>query len=67
MAAFDTTQQVQLGATKLGLVAWALSAVSSIATWNASRVTRKQLAALTDRELDDIGLTRADVDAMGAN
>lgn len=29
--------------------------------WNAARVTRNQLNNLTDRELDDIGLTRADI------
>ncbi|WP_232530326.1 DUF1127 domain-containing protein [Pacificitalea manganoxidans] len=33
--------------------------------WNDTRLTRKALSALTDRELDDIGLTRSDVDALG--
>ena len=33
--------------------------------WNDTRLTRKALSALTDRELDDISLTRSDVDALG--
>ncbi|MFT4015188.1 MAG: DUF1127 domain-containing protein [Paracoccus sp. (in: a-proteobacteria)] len=33
-----------------------------IAAWNDARVTRRELNALTDRELNDIGLTRADIE-----
>lgn len=33
-----------------------------IAAWNDARVTRKSLSALTDRELDDLGLVRGDID-----
>ncbi|MBY6003413.1 DUF1127 domain-containing protein [Salipiger bermudensis] len=33
----------------------------AIIDWNDARLTRKSLEALTDRELDDIGLTRADI------
>lgn len=32
--------------------------------WHEARLTRKSLAALTDRELDDIGLTRADIERV---
>lgn len=32
--------------------------------WNDRRVTRKVLSRLTDRELDDIGLTRSEIDAL---
>jgi uncharacterized protein YjiS (DUF1127 family) len=35
--------------------------ISTIAEWNDARVTRKALSALTDRELDDIGLVRGDI------
>ncbi|WP_370318222.1 DUF1127 domain-containing protein [Salipiger sp. IMCC34102] len=35
---------------------------SSIAAWNDARVTRKALSKLTTRELDDLGLTRADIE-----
>jgi len=36
--------------------------VGRIAAWNDARVTRKSLSALTDRELDDLGLVRGDID-----
>jgi uncharacterized protein YjiS (DUF1127 family) len=36
--------------------------VGRIAAWNDARVTRKALSKLSDRELDDLGLTRGDID-----
>ena len=36
--------------------------VGTVAAWNDARVTRKGLSALTDRELDDLGLVRGDID-----
>jgi uncharacterized protein YjiS (DUF1127 family) len=33
--------------------------------WNDARVTRKALSKLTDRELDDIGLCRGDIEMIG--
>ncbi len=42
------------------------SAVSAVigrlAAWNDARVTRKALSKLSDRELDDIGLCRGDIE-----
>lgn len=32
--------------------------------WKDQRATRAALSALSDRELDDIGLSRADIDAL---
>ena len=32
-----------------------------IAAWNDARGTRRALSALSDRELDDIGLIRSDI------
>lgn len=40
--------------------------VGRIAAWNDARVTRKALSTLTDRELDDLGLTRGDIDDIAA-
>ncbi|MEM6578648.1 MAG: DUF1127 domain-containing protein [Pseudomonadota bacterium] len=37
---------------------------ASIAHWNENRRTRAALARLSDRELDDIGLSRADIDRL---
>lgn len=36
--------------------------VGKLAAWNDARVTRKGLSALSDRELDDLGLVRGDID-----
>ena len=36
--------------------------VASIAVWNDARITRKALSKLSDRELDDLGLCRGDID-----
>ena len=37
---------------------------ASVVAWNDARVTRNALSALTDRELEDIGLVRGDIDAV---
>ncbi|UWQ95129.1 DUF1127 domain-containing protein [Rhodobacteraceae bacterium M385] len=36
--------------------------VARIAIWNDARVTRKALSSLSNRELDDLGLCRGDID-----
>jgi len=36
----------------------------AIAEWNDRRRTYKELASLSERELDDIGISRADIDRM---
>jgi uncharacterized protein YjiS (DUF1127 family) len=36
--------------------------VSRIAVWNDARVTRKALSKLSNRELDDLGLCRGDIE-----
>lgn len=35
--------------------------IAAVVAWNETRVTEKMLSGLTNRELDDIGLTRADI------
>lgn len=60
MAAFDTTRPV--AAHSAGIIAQFLTDLAgSFVAWNDARVTRKALSKLTARELDDIGLTFADV------
>lgn len=39
---------------------------SAFAAWNDARQTRKALGSLTDRELDDIGLCRGDIEDVAA-
>lgn len=38
---------------------------ATVSAWNDARVTRKALGRLSDRELDDIGLCRAEVNMIG--
>jgi uncharacterized protein YjiS (DUF1127 family) len=40
--------------------------VSAIISWNDARVTRTSLGQLSDRELDDIGLSRGEIDELAA-
>ncbi len=36
--------------------------VANFAIWNDARITRKALSRLSNRELDDLGLCRGDID-----
>jgi uncharacterized protein YjiS (DUF1127 family) len=38
--------------------------VSTVVAWNDRRVTRNALGKLTARELDDIGLSRGDINSI---
>ena len=62
MSAFETTR-TNSGFSALNLVS---SVVASIASWNDARVTRTALGKLSDRELDDIGLCRGDIDMIAS-
>lgn len=37
---------------------------SKLSAWNDARVTRRELNRLSDRELDDIGLCRGDIERV---
>lgn len=41
------------------------NAFASLSAWNDARVTRTALAKLSNRELDDIGLCRGDIEMIG--
>ena len=45
----------------LALVKLAEQAVHAVAQWNAQRKLRNSLAGFSDRQLEDIGLNRADI------
>lgn len=54
-----------LGAVSiLHVVDGILNAKSTLVEWNEARKTRKALSKLTAAQLDDIGLTAADIDAL---
>ena len=66
MAAVETTRPAPFGAVTTYRAFTALSNVASmIAAWNDARATRKALSKLSDRELDDIGLCRGDIEFFG--
>lgn len=63
MAAFDTTRPAYGAAPVAGQFNGLFSKLfAQVAAWNDARLTRNALNALTDRELDDIGLVRGDID-----
>ena len=43
---------------------WFWRYVNFLATWREHRKAIKQLNMLTDRELNDIGMSRADIDRL---
>lgn len=54
-----TTNRVEVLSGRSGMFS---SLISAIVAWNDARATRNALSKLSDRELDDIGLTRHDID-----
>lgn len=64
MTTYDHTRPVAGTNAFGGLFATFSSLIAAVAAWNDVRATRKALSKLTDRELDDIGLTRADLDYL---
>ena len=65
MAILNTTKAASFGAIATFRAVRALEAVKdSFAGWNAKRNTYKQLNALSTRELEDIGISRADVENL---
>lgn len=57
MAVFETSRPLAQTSQRAGFLA---SLVGVVIAWNDRRMTRIALSKLTSRELDDIGVTRAD-------
>ncbi|WP_187429999.1 hypothetical protein ROLI_026310 [Roseobacter fucihabitans] len=65
MSTFDTSRTTYGTASAVSRFFAMISDITtSVVAWNDARVTRNALAALSDRELDDIGLSRSDIDAI---
>ncbi|WP_319824593.1 DUF1127 domain-containing protein [Thalassovita sp.] len=63
MAVYENTRiQYQAGGVASRIIYAFASAIAAVAAWNDARATRKTLSRLTDRELDDIGLNRSDIE-----
>lgn len=66
MAAFETTHAAPFGAISIfRLVNFVGETHAAFSAWNDARVTRGALGKLSDRELDDIGLCRGDIEMIG--
>jgi uncharacterized protein YjiS (DUF1127 family) len=66
MAAFETTRTAPFGAISIFRAVQGFGTMfATFNTWNDARITRKALGKLSDRELDDIGLCRGDIETMG--
>ncbi|RKF13934.1 DUF1127 domain-containing protein [Roseovarius spongiae] len=59
MASFDATRTAPTASTSFG--GFFTRAFGAIAAWNDARATRKALSQLSDRALEDIGLSRHDI------
>lgn len=65
MAAFDTTRPTYGSHSLAGRIFSPLaSAFAFVSSWNDARLTRAALSRLSDRELEDIGLARGDIDSV---
>ena len=66
MSTFETSKSAPMGAVTVFRMVQLLSgSAAAFQTWNSGRVTRKALSKLSNRELDDIGLCRGDIDMIG--
>ena len=45
-------------------MSWFWRYINYLATWRTHRITIKQLNQLTDKELNDIGISRTDIDRL---
>ncbi len=65
MAAIDTSRTAFAGPAVAKRSGTFLSRIiGAFKEWNDERLTRKALHSLSDRELDDIGLARGDINAV---
>ncbi len=65
MAAFDTTRTTYGSLNMAGRIGSTfVSLFGAASDWNDARVTGNALARLSNRELDDIGLVRGDIDLI---
>ena len=66
MAVYGTSRAAPFGAISIFRSVQIVSdTLNRLSAWNDARVTRSALGKLTDRELDDIGLCRGDVELIG--
>lgn len=68
MASLDTSRTIYRSVNAVSnITSFMQDMVASVVAWNDARVTRNALSALTDRELEDIGLIRGDIDSVAVS
>lgn len=66
MAAYESSRAAPFGAISIfRTVQFITEVLANLSAWNDSRITRNALGKLSDRELDDIGLCRGDLESIG--
>lgn len=66
MAAYESSRAAPLGAISIFRSVPVFGGVwAAVTAWNDARATRAALGKLSNRELDDIGLCRGDIDLIG--
>ena len=61
-----TSRPAPMGAISVFRMVQSVShAATAFQIWNAGRITRRALNKLSNRELDDIGLCRGDIELIG--
>ncbi|MCT4558386.1 MAG: DUF1127 domain-containing protein [Pelagimonas sp.] len=66
MAAIDTSRPFAASGSAGRFAGVFVGFIAAFKTWNDARMTRRHLTGLSDRELQDIGLTRFDIDGVVA-
>lgn len=64
MAVYDAPRTSAQAAGQPGFFS---NLIGTVAAWNDARITRNALSKLSDRELEDIGLCRGDIDFVVKN
>lgn len=65
MATFDTTRTTYGSASIASRFSkFVASTTAAFVAWNDARITRNALSSLSDRELEDIGLIRGDIETV---
>lgn len=65
MASYDLTQSNTAHAAGIPRVhSWLGAVIEPILAWNNARRTRAALSRLSDHELEDIGIVRADIEKI---
>ncbi len=64
MAVYDAPRTNAQAGLNTGMTGFFSTMVGVVSAWNDARITRSALSKLSDRELEDIGLCRGDIDLV---